>query len=510
VGKDGRTRWVRFHYVIERGPDRDGALQLFGVAQNVTDESEAKAASLRDRDRLHAAFDHSPIGQVIVSRDQILLAVNPAFCQLTGYTAEELVGGSPSQVVHPEFVPVAQHRFEQLRHVRADRIDQESIWRTKDGRTIEVELTVVPERDADGKALQFFTSVQDVTERNRANEELNRLAAIVRSSDDAIEGLTLDGIITSWSPGAERVYGYTKEEMVGAVIDKIIPPERTGELLPVLADVARVGGVQRLETNRVRKDGTLIDVWLSVSPIRDAADAVAGASVIARDITDVKRSQRERQSLMERLVDAHAEERVRLARELHDGLGQMLTSAALYARSIEDKAPASLVDDLSVLRSQLEEALAATRTLMWRLRPVEIETLGLVSAVRSLAEKIRRRHDLEVDVHISPVDGLSSTAETALYRVVQEAVTNAVRHADPHAISIVIAQRGDLVTAVVEDDGCGFTIVEPGGVPSRRAGLGLVGMQERAAALAGRLAVDSHPGRGTMVRLELPVAAQQP
>jgi PAS domain S-box-containing protein len=88
VGKDGRARWVRFHYVIDRGPDPDGALRLFGVGQDVTDESEAKAASVRDRDRLQAAFDHSPIGQVIVSRDQILLAVNPAFCQLTGYTAE--------------------------------------------------------------------------------------------------------------------------------------------------------------------------------------------------------------------------------------------------------------------------------------------------------------------------------------------------------------------------------------------------------------------------------------
>jgi signal transduction histidine kinase len=145
------------------------------------------------------------------------------------------------------------------------------------------------------------------------------------------------------------------------------------------------------------------------------------------------------------------------------------------------------------------------RTLVWRLRPIEVEELGLESAVRSLAEKIRQRHRIPVEVHVIGLDGLGAAVETAIFRVIQEAVTNAVRHADAETISIVIARRGGLVSTVVEDDGRGFGADTRGVVVPTESGVGILGMHERAASLNGRLTLESRPGRGTIVRLDVPV-----
>jgi PAS domain S-box-containing protein len=114
------------------------------------------------------------------------------------------------------------------------------------------------------------------------DELASRLAAIVESSDDAIIGKTLDGIVTSWNPGAARMYGYTAPEMVGCSVSRLFPPDRAGELAPILDQLRREEQVDHFETRRVRKDGTVIDVSVSVAPIRDATGAAVGASTVAR------------------------------------------------------------------------------------------------------------------------------------------------------------------------------------------------------------------------------------
>ncbi|MCU1451740.1 MAG: putative Response regulator/sensory box histidine kinase [Acidimicrobiales bacterium] len=386
VAKNGRTRWVRFHYAAENGPHPPGRVRLFGIAQDVTEEMAAREASEANAARFRAFFDRSPIGQLILSPDGILLGANPAFYELTGYGGDDLVGKSPSLIVHPRVLDRSEHRFRQMLDAAADRSDRESTWRSKDGRTIEVALTVVPERDPDGRVRQFVIAVQDVTERKRAEAE--------------------------------------------------------------------------------------------------------------------------RQALLDRLVAAHAEERVRLARELHDGLGQVLTSASLYASSIAEQAPPELARSLAGLQVQLTEALAATRTLAWRLRPVEVDELGLAGAVATLAEKTRQRHGLLVDVHISGLEGrLPPPTEAAIYRVVQEAVANSVRHADPQVISIVITRRGPVVVTVVEDDGAGFVLDAVVQRPDM-SGMGILGMRERAPLVGGRLDIESRPGNGTTVRLEVPAEGE--
>ena len=196
---------------------------------------------------------------------------------------------------------------------------------------------------------------------------------------------------------------------------------------------------------------------------------------------------------------ARHDERLRLARDLHDGLGQTLTSAALFARSLEESAGDSR-STVAVLRQLVEAALAETETIMWRLRPAGVEQLGFEAALHTLADTFQRCHGVPVDIHLSAVDELSPAVESAAYRVAQEAMINAVKHGTPTVISVLASRRGPTVTLVVEDDGTGF---DPS-APLRDRGAGIVGMRERATALGGRLDIESAPGQGTTVRLVVP------
>ena len=136
-------------------------------------------------------------------------------------------------------------------------------------------------------------TLQNITERKRVEEERARLAAIVESSDDAIISKTLDGTITTWNKGAERIYGYAAEEVVGRSISLLIPPHYEDDLQQILGRIKRGEHVERYETVRRRKDGRLIDVSITVSPIKESSGRIAGASVVARDITERRRVEEE-------------------------------------------------------------------------------------------------------------------------------------------------------------------------------------------------------------------------
>lgn len=200
------------------------------------------------------------------------------------------------------------------------------------------------------------------------------------------------------------------------------------------------------------------------------------------------------------VLDARGDERLRLARELHDGVGQTLTSAMLFARSLEAEAGGTSPATVTELRRLIEAALTETKTIMWRLRPVAVEELGFEAALDELAETFRRAHRVRVEVHVSAVDHVSPAVEAAAYRVAQEAMTNAVKHARPAVLSVLAHGRAATLTLVVEDDGTGFDPSAPIGVRSA----GIIGMRERAAALGGRLDIESGMGHGTTVRLVVP------
>jgi signal transduction histidine kinase len=229
-----------------------------------------------------------------------------------------------------------------------------------------------------------------------------------------------------------------------------------------------------------------------------------------RDLAAARERDRVRTEMLGQVIDAQEAERARVARDLHDEIGQSLTSVLLGLRLVEDSLgrPDPDVEDCrqrtAEVRKLVAEALRQARTLAFDLRPTVLDDLGLVAAVRRLVEEVGAKGAPAVDLAVHGLDDdsrLAPEVETVVYRVVQEALTNVVRHAAASSASVVIARDGDRLRAVVEDDGHGFDLGA-----AHRPSLGLSGMNERAQLVGGSLQIDAAAGRGTTVRLEVPVA----
>src|SRR5215213_8276372 len=246
----------------------------------------------------------------------VITSWNPGAERIFGYTADEVVG-KPITILFPE-----DHLDEEpniLARIRAgERVEHyETVRVRKDGSLVDISLTVSPIRGPDGRIVGASKIARDITARRQAELARARLAAIIESADDAIITKTLQGVITSWNPGAERIFGYTAEEAVGRPVTMLIPEERPDEEPGILGRLVRGERVEHYETVRVRKDGSRLNVSLTVSPVRGPDGRIVGASKIARDITDRKLAERERDRLLEseRQLRGEAEDARREAEE---------------------------------------------------------------------------------------------------------------------------------------------------------------------------------------------------
>jgi PAS domain S-box-containing protein len=381
----------------------------------------------------------------------------------------------------------------------------------------------------------------------RDDELRARLAAIVDSSFDAIVSKTLDGVITFWNHSAERLFGYTAAEAVGQYIFLIIPPERRAEEEEVLARLRHGERIEPFETVRLTKDGRRIPISLTVSPIRDSQGRVIGASKVARDISERvlaeealrrahdeldervrertaeltrlneslraemaerERVERQRMRLVARLAVAEESERRRIARDLHDQVGQQLTALRLTLEmlKVQSVGHADLrvqVETLQELARQLDQDVAFR---VWELRPTALQEEGLHSALTNYVSNWSKHFGIKAQLRASRAteDRLPSLIETTLYRLAQEALNNVVKHARARQVDIVLERTADHWSLIIEDDGIGF---DPSSREAEQRGFGLVGMRERAALVGADLQIESAPGRGTTVILRMPASS---
>ncbi len=239
-----------------------------------------------------------------------------------------------------------------------------------------------------------------------------------------------------------------------------------------------------------------------IGALSDSFNSMVAELERARE--EVQRKEAMRGQLLQKIITAQEEERRRIARELHDQTGQALTSILVGLRTLESKADPLRLQDLKAI---VTDTLDDVRDLALELRPSVLDDLGLVPALQRHVRTCAARYGLAIDLQTVGLDGLRlpSALETALYRIIQEAVTNAIRHAGAGQVSVLLEARGATLVAIIEDDGCGFEaerLVE-GPLPERW--LGLHGMRERAELLGGKLAIESAPGAGTTVFVEVPV-----
>jgi two-component system, LuxR family, sensor kinase FixL len=339
---------------------------------------------------------------------------------------------------------------------------------------------------------------RDKSNHHRIEGRLQELAAIVESSDDAIISSTLDGTIVSWNAAAERIYGYSAQEAIGRSAMMLMPPEHEGELTEILDRIRRGESTKNLETTRRRKDGALVNVLLSVSPISHLPDLDTGALVIARDITLRRR-------LEEKLLEIGADERRRLGHDLHDGLGQFLLGIALKTKMLEEalnKGKSAEAWRVREIVGLMNTAIAQTRNLAHGLDPIHVEANGLVAALRNLAAQTGALFQVECTFACQR-EHLDVNAQTgiAFYRIAQEAIQNAIRHGQAHQISLELAVNDAQLCLMITDYGKGFSPVA-----QSRSGMGLHIMQFRASSIGGHLTVESqmNQGRGTQIKCTVP------
>jgi PAS domain S-box-containing protein len=286
---------------------RPGKQRRFvGVIRDISDIRQAEAARRESEARFRTMADSANYTIISTTTEGIITTFNTAAERWLGYAAAEMVGKqTPASFHDPEEVKAraaglsrelgvpVEPGFEvfvaKARLGEAD--EREWTYIRKDGSRFPVLLSITALRQEDGEITGFLGIGSDITERQRAQEAVNRLAAIVEFSADAIIGKTLDGVIVSWNQGAERMYGYAAAEMLGRHISVLFPPDRQDELASIFAGLRQGQRIQNYETVRIRKDGRSIDVSLTISPIRNAEGNIAGISTIARDITESKKAE---------------------------------------------------------------------------------------------------------------------------------------------------------------------------------------------------------------------------
>lgn len=285
-----------------------GLASILRTSSRLNVQSAELGAALGEATRWKQLFEHASWGAAVRSLDGTIVAANVALHRLHGYAPGQLVGRAASELFAPGARADIEARLQSM--APGDQLALESEQLRSDGAAFPALIDATAVTDETGQLRYRAMFVRDVSELHRVEQDRRRLANLVESSDDAILGVTLDGIVFAWNRGAERVYGYSAEEIVGRPVASIVPPEQAGEPAQILDRIRRGEHIPPYETTRLRRDGTVFPISLAVSPIVAESGEVIGASGIARDISEqaameeaLRRSEAQYRMLMEQASD---------------------------------------------------------------------------------------------------------------------------------------------------------------------------------------------------------------
>jgi PAS domain S-box-containing protein len=340
----------------------------------------------------------------------------------------------------------------------------------------------------------------DRNDRGAFSSETYR--AIFEASPDGVLVVDSVGVIREVNVAAEEVFRYGPGELTEKDVDVLVPTSlrgtHEGHRQRYMDDPRpRPMGIG-MELRGLRADGTEIPVEISLSPLV-TAEGPPWVIVTVRDVTQRRRLR----DFSAGALRASEEERQRIARELHDDTAQRLTSLVVRLKILERSKGEERDRRFQEFRRELVDAAESVRQVARGLRPPELEDAGVRLALMAHARNVQERAGLRVDLEIGPVDDvLAPDAQLVLYRIVQEALSNVLRHSGASSARVEVRCGAERVVAVVEDRGRGFS---PGQSHVREGALGLMGMQERAAMVGGDVTIESSPGQGTRVRVTIPV-----
>lgn len=337
------------------------------------------------------------------------------------------------------------------------------------------------------------------------------LASIVESSQDSIVTINLDMVISTWNRAAELLYGYPAAEAIGKPLTMLTLPR---EFVQLVTDVERIKEgkqVEVFESERVHKDKSRLFLEVVMSPVKNNEGEIVGISTIARDLTKFREAEealRERE-ILARLLVAQEEERSRIARDLHDELGQKVTALRFELRAAKDGCPdTKTCEKINQIEFIAQEIDNSVDFIAWELRPAALEGVPLADAIENYVKQWSLHTGIGSELFSPNLKETHFTpeVETALYRIVQESLNNTYKHARADMVHIIIDVRDDVIVMIVVDDGVGF---DPDKHKNGHKGMGLVGMKERAVLVGGTAEIESAPGKGTTIYVKVPANTEE-
>jgi PAS domain S-box-containing protein len=478
----------------------------------------AAAASAIENARLHEeterlrAFNANIVqsmqeGILLEDGEGQITFVNRRMADLLGYSPAELAGLHGKDIIAPEHISAMPRGAE--RRIRGTASRHETELLTAEGQRVPALVSALPLFEAspsqEGKGefsgtLSVFT---DITARRRAEEALRRSEERFRNLFENAPLCVLEVDLELATPTiiranhqAAQVYGWPLEELVYAPMDLLVPSEAALDLARMLTGL-EAGKTQTIESVNQRRDGSVFPARISATSEMSGSER---AIVAIEDISAEKSRRSEEEAI--------AEERRRIAREIHDGLAQDLASLRFRARlwhDLVERDPSRLHAELDAMRELLGKEIREVRRSIFALRPVALDELGFYPALRRFVNDFGEQNQLRADLRITgPQRHLPSALEPVLFRIIQEALNNVGKHARATSAWIELNLGApDRVSLAIRDDGAGFDL-QTLDQAARGGHLGLKQMRERVVALDGDLTVDSEAGQGTEIRVSLP------
>ena len=546
--KDNRS------FMMHVSPYRTMDDRIDGVVLTFTDFTERDAveqAIRQSEEQFRRAIEEAPIPVIMHAEDGEVLQISRTWTELTGYTIADVPTFDAwlTRAYGDGAEEVRNHMHEMFNEQRRT-VNIEFPIRTRDRVLRYWSFSASsPGTLRDGRRFVVGMAV-DVTERKRMQDSLRESEARLRFMMESVEDYAImitdaAGHIEMWNSGAEHTFGYTADEIIGQSIEIIFTPQDRRRQIPLREmETAREKGSSLDERWHIRKDGTRFYVSGVLSPLHDADAVVTGYVKIARDLTQQRRTEeelrrandeletrvrdrtfelakvneslrdeiseriqteRDRVRLLRQIVRAQEDERRRIARDIHDQVGQQMTALRLNLAAIDQGygGDGEIREKLDQTKAIAERLDADVDFLAWELRPAALDDIGVAEAMGSFVRQWSRYSGVEAQFHTTGLDKerLSPETETNLYRIMQEALNNTLKYARASSVDVLLERRDSQVVLIVEDDGTGFNPSEEVG---DNKGMGLIGMRERAALVGGTLEIESRPKQGTTIFVRVP------